>query len=159
VPKVLRYLPERDVDLQGAALRLFPCAVASCLRARSPGSGSTARFGSAAFDHRSGSSLDARLHFHCAVIDGVFDAAAVGEVIFRAATGLEANAIAQVQAQVRRRLLRVFVRRGLLGCRRSRAMAVAGKCLAVCTMATAIARRHHRTTQVPRPGAPRVALT
>jgi hypothetical protein len=44
----------------------------------------------------------------------VFDAAAAGEVIFRAATELDANTIAQVQAQVRRRLLRVFVRRGLL---------------------------------------------
>jgi hypothetical protein len=45
----------------------------------------------------------------------VFDAAAAaGEVIFRAATELDANTIAQVQAQVRRRLVRVFVRRGLL---------------------------------------------
>ena len=118
MPKVLHYVPERDVDLQGAALRLFPCAVESCLRARSPGSGSAARLGSVAFNHRFGSSLNAHLHFHCVVIDGVFDAAAVREAIFRAATGLEANAIAQVQAQVRRRLLRVFVRRGLRGCRR-----------------------------------------
>ena len=48
------------------------------------------------------------------VIDGVFGATATGGVVFHAATGLEANAIAQVQAPVRRRLLRVFVRRGLL---------------------------------------------
>ena len=34
-----------------------------------------------------------------------------GSVIFRAATGLDANAIAQVQAFVRRRLLHSFVRR------------------------------------------------
>jgi hypothetical protein len=114
VPKVLHYFLERDVDLQGAAMRLFLCVVASCLRAHSPDSGSAARLGAVAFNHRFGSSLNAHLHFHGVVIDGVFDAAAVGEVIFRAATGLEANAIAQVQAQVRRRLLRVFVRRGLL---------------------------------------------
>ena len=44
----------------------------------------------------------------------MFDVTATGGVVFHAATGLEANAIAQVQAQVRRRLLRVFVRRGLL---------------------------------------------
>ena len=49
---------------------------------------------------------DDALHFHCVVIDGVFDATAAGGVIFKAATGLEANAIAQVQAQVRRRLAR-----------------------------------------------------
>jgi hypothetical protein len=43
----------------------------------------------------------------------VFDAAA-GGVIFHAVTGLDATAIAEVQAQVRRRLLSLFVRRGLL---------------------------------------------
>jgi hypothetical protein len=35
-------------------------------------------------------------------------------VVFRAATGLDAGTIATVQAGVRRRLLRIFVRRGLL---------------------------------------------
>jgi hypothetical protein len=44
----------------------------------------------------------------------LFDAAAAGGVVFHAATGIDANAIAEVQARVRRRLLRVFVRRGLL---------------------------------------------
>ena len=44
----------------------------------------------------------------------MFDATPTGGVVFHAAAGLETNAIAQVQAQVRRRLLRVFVRRGLL---------------------------------------------
>jgi hypothetical protein len=39
VPKRLRRCLERDADLQGAALRLFLRAVASCLRAHSPGSG------------------------------------------------------------------------------------------------------------------------
>jgi len=76
-----------------------------------------------AFIHRFGSSLNAHLHFHCVVIDGVFDAAAAGGVIFTAATGLEANAIAQVQAQVRRRLLRLFARRGLLPRADAQAMA------------------------------------
>ena len=54
------------------------------------------------------------LHFHCVVIDGVFEPAPANTVVFRAATGLDANAIAQVQQSVRRRLLRLFVRRGLL---------------------------------------------
>jgi len=44
------------------------------------------------------------------VIDGVFDATATGGVIFSAATGIEANAIAQVQAQLRRRLARACSR-------------------------------------------------
>jgi hypothetical protein len=114
VPKRLRYFLHRDADLQGAALRLFLRAVEQCLRAHSPGSGPAARLGAVAFIHRFGSTLNAHLHFHCVVIDGVFDAATTGGIIFTAATGVDANAIAQVQAQVRRRLLRVFVRRGLL---------------------------------------------
>jgi hypothetical protein len=106
VPKRLRYFLERDADLQGAALRLFLRRVEQCLRAHSPGSGPAARLGAVAFIHRFGSSLNAHLHFHGVVIDGVFDATATGGVVFHAATGLEANAIAQVQAQVRRRLAR-----------------------------------------------------
>jgi len=38
----------------------------------------------------------------------------VDNVVFRAATGLDANTTATVHVRVRRRLLRVFVRRGLL---------------------------------------------
>jgi hypothetical protein len=79
-----------------------------------PFPGPAARLGAVAFIHRFGSALNAHLHFHCVVIDGMFDAAAAGGVIFRAATGLGANATAQVQVHVRRRLLRVFVRRGLM---------------------------------------------
>ena len=86
----------------------------SCLRAHSPGSGSAARLGAVAFIHRFGSSLNAHLHFHCIVIDGVFEPAPAGGVVFHAATGLDANTITDVQACLRRRLLRVFVRRGLL---------------------------------------------
>jgi len=101
---------------------LFLRAVGSCLRAHSPGSGSAARVGAVAFIHRFGSTLNAHLHFHCVVIDGVFDAATTGRIIFTAATVVDANAIVQMQAQVRRRLLRVFVRRGLLPRDDARAM-------------------------------------
>jgi hypothetical protein len=122
VPKRLRYFLQRDADLQGTALRLFLRLVEQCLRAHSPGSGPAARLGAVAFIHRFGSALNPHLHFHCAVIDGVFNATATGGVVFHAATGIEANAAAQVQAQVRQRLLRVFVRRGLLPDDDARAM-------------------------------------
>jgi hypothetical protein len=93
------------------------------LRAHSPGAGLAARLGAVAFIHRFGSTLNPHLHFHCVVIDGVFDSATTGGVIFSAATGVDANAIAQVQECVRRRLLRTFVRRGLLPGDDARAMA------------------------------------
>jgi hypothetical protein len=114
---------QRDAELQGAALHLFLREVEQCLRAHSPGSGPAARLGAVAFIHRFGSTLNPHLHFHCVVIDGVFDAAAAGGVIFRAATGVGAPAIAAVQQCVRRRLLRLFVRRGLLPADDARAMA------------------------------------
>jgi len=52
----------------------------------------------------------------------IFDAATTGGIIFTAATAVDGHAIAQVQAQVRRRLLRVCVRRGLLRRDNARAM-------------------------------------
>lgn len=94
-----------------------------CLRAHSPGAGSAARLGAVAFIHRFGSTLNPHLHFHCVVIDGVFDAAAAGGVNFHAAAGLAAPAFAAVQERVRDRLLRVFVRRGLLPAADAQAMA------------------------------------
>ncbi len=123
MPTRLRYFLQRDPELQGAALRLFLRAVEQCLRAHSAGAGPAARLGAVAFIHRFGSRLNAHLHFHCVVIDGVFEPAAANAVTFHAATGLEAHAIAQLPQSVRRRLLRVFVRRGLLPADDAQAMA------------------------------------
>ena len=92
VPKRLRYFLHRDADLQGAALRLFLRVVEQRLRAHSPGAGTSARLGAVAFIHRFGSTLNPHLHFHCVVIEGVFEPDPAGSVIFRAATGLDANA-------------------------------------------------------------------
>ena len=121
-PATINFL-HRDADLQGAALRVFLRVVEQCLRAHSSGAGISARLGAVAFIHRFGSTLNPHLHFHCVVIDGVFEPAPAGLVVFRPATGVDANAIAQVQACVRRRLLRTFVRRGLLPGDAAQAMA------------------------------------
>lgn len=48
------------------------------------------------------------------VIDGVFEHAPAERVVFHSAIGVHATAIARVQACVRRRLRRIFVRLGLL---------------------------------------------
>ena len=74
-----------------------------------------------AFIHRFGSSLNTHVHFHVCVVDGVFEvvpSATQAEltmspsVVFHPASGLDEVAVAQVQADVRRRLLRAFVARG-----------------------------------------------
>ena len=68
------------------------------------------------FVHRFGSALNPHVHFHCCVLDGVFEAepASDGQVTFREAVGISPQAVAAVQTQVRRRVLRWFVRRGWL---------------------------------------------
>jgi hypothetical protein len=127
VPKRLRYFLQRDTALQGAVLRIFLRAVERCLREHSPGCEPAARIGAIAFIHRFGSSLNEHTHFHCCIVDGVFARTGVdigdtteaadnkSGVDFHAAVGLDTATIAQVQAQVRQRILRAFVRRGLIG--------------------------------------------
>lgn len=95
MPKRLRYFLQRDPELQGAALGLFLRAVEQCLRAHSAGAGPAARLGAVAFIHRFGSALNSHSHFHCVVIDGIFEPAPADAVAFHAATGLGANAIAR----------------------------------------------------------------
>jgi hypothetical protein len=62
---------------------------------------------------RFGSSLNEHVHFHVCVVDGVFEEVS-GDVIFHPATGIDEAAVAQVQATLRRRILRAFVGPGLL---------------------------------------------
>ena len=69
--------------------------------------------GAVAFIHRFGSSLNTHVHFHVCVVDGVFEVLPdASGVRFHAATGLDEAAISQVQANVRKRILRAFVARG-----------------------------------------------
>jgi hypothetical protein len=73
-----------------------------------------------AFIHRFGSSLNTHVHFHICVVDGVFEEVAGDDgdkgnpVKFHALTNLSADAIAHVQNEVKRRIVRAFVKRGLL---------------------------------------------
>jgi hypothetical protein len=81
------------------------------------------RIGAVAFIHRFGSSLNEHVHFHVCVVDGVFEEVAGGtdadsqssttSVILHPASGVDAAAASQVQATLRRRILRAFVGRGL----------------------------------------------
>ena len=99
VPKRLRYFLQRDTALQGAVLRILLRAVERCLREHSTGCEPTARIGAIAFIHRFGSSLNAHTHFHCCIVDGVFQptakigetADAVTSVDFHAATNLDTH--------------------------------------------------------------------
>jgi hypothetical protein len=62
------------------------------------------------------------VHFHVCVVDGVFEAVAGDTdvpssspgIVFHLASAINATAVAQAQADLRRRILRAFVGRGLI---------------------------------------------
>ena len=120
VPKRLRTFLQRDTALQGTVLRIFLSVVERCLREQCPACPADTRIGAVALIHRFGSSLNEHVHFHCCVIDGLFEPAVAPDeapsVTFHAALAhdLDAAAFADVQARVRSGVLRTFVKRGLI---------------------------------------------
>ena len=71
------------------------------------------------FIHRFGASLNRHVHYHCCVIDGVFepveDAGDVSLAVrFRPAADLTPEAVAAIAEQVSVRVLRWFARSGLI---------------------------------------------
>jgi DNA-directed RNA polymerase subunit RPC12/RpoP len=114
VPKRVRYFLQNDPAVQNVALHIFLSAVEQGLRQCSPGASPASRIGAVAFIHRFGALLNPHVHFHCVVVEGVFEAAADEEVRFHEARGLVPGVLAEIQAKVRRRLLRALTRRGVL---------------------------------------------
>jgi hypothetical protein len=115
IPKRLRYFLHQNPRAINTALHILLHAVESCLRELSLGADTTARIGAVAFIHRFGSSLNEHIHFHCVVIDGVFDVSPDGKSILRFHEATITNTdIDKVHEQIRKRILRAFVRRGFI---------------------------------------------
>ena len=128
VPKRLRYFMQRDGAVLNMVLRIFLRVIAQSLQSNCPGAAQVDRaalhVGAIAFIHRFGSSLNQHVHFHVCVVDGVFeevpgqgDADAQSSppgIVFHPASAIDETAVAQVQADLRRRILRAYVGRGLL---------------------------------------------
>ena len=128
VPTRLRYFMQRDGAVLHMVLRIFLRVIAQSLSANCPGAADVNKaaqhIGAVAFIHRFGSSLNGHVHFHVCVVDGVFeempgegdtDAQSLPPgIVFHPASGIDETAVAQVQADLRRRILRAFVGRGLL---------------------------------------------
>jgi hypothetical protein len=134
VPKRLRYFMQRDGAVLNMVLRIFLRVIAKSLQAHSTGAApvdkAALHIGAIAFIHRFGSSLNRHVHFHVCAVDGVFekvagqgdaDACADADaqssppcIVFHPASAIDETAVAQVQTDLRRRILRAFVGRGLL---------------------------------------------
>ncbi len=109
LPKRLRGFLHRDPALAGRVLRILLEEAERELRCQCPGAGAAA----VVFPHRFGASLNAHYHFHACHIEGLYEAEGEG-VHFHAAAELSDATIGQVQERVRRRVLKAFVRWGLL---------------------------------------------
>jgi len=116
-------LLERDSAVLNAAMHMLLTAIARVLRQHGPGVSAASRLGAMVFIHRFGALRGTHLHFHCVVVDGVFEADATGGAVFYPASTLDVPAIGEVQAAVRRRLLRSVLRRGLLSADDAQVMA------------------------------------
>lgn len=114
MPKRLRWYLEREPRALSAVLHIFLRVVERHLQQTSPGADPSSRFGAVSFVQRFGASLNRHAHFHCCVIDGVFEGSRDGQVQFRPADPLTPQALAAIAAQVRGRVLRSFARNGLL---------------------------------------------
>jgi hypothetical protein len=118
VPKRLRWYLEREPQALSALLHILLRVVEAHLR-RSSGTSARARFGAASFIRRIGASLNRHVHYHCCIIDGVFEPVEEAEdgpqsVRFRAAAELTPEVVAAITEQVRVRVLRWFARSGLI---------------------------------------------
>jgi hypothetical protein len=126
VPKRLRYFMQRDGAVLNMVLRIFLRVIAQSLQDHCAGAAQVDKaalhIGAVAFIHRFGSSLNGHVHFHVCVVDGVFEEVAgatdaqtsLPGITFHPASTIDAAAVVQVQADLRRRILRAFVGRGLL---------------------------------------------
>ena len=111
-PKRLRYFVDRDADcvkrVAGIAMSEVQCATAgagTCTAAAGCGGG-------VLFVHRFVATLNAHVHLHLCMLDGVVAQGRQG-LVFRGARVDEA-CVERVRAAVRQRVLGLFARRGLL---------------------------------------------
>ena len=100
--------------METLALRIFLSVVEQALGSSCPAAGPDSRTARVAFIHRFGALLHPHDHFHCLVIEGVFAADASGAATFRDSRVPDQALLDEVQAKVRRRLLRALTRRGVL---------------------------------------------
>jgi len=114
VPKRLRWHLEREPKAVSTVLPILLRVVEDHLRQRIPGASARARLGAVSFVHRFGSALNRHVHYHCCVLDGLFEPLDDGQVRFLHAPALTPEDIVAIDEEVRRRTLRWFARSGLL---------------------------------------------
>jgi hypothetical protein len=118
VPKRLRWYLEREPQALSAVLRILLRVIEANL-CRSSGASARARFGAVSFIHRFGASLNRHVHYHCCIIDRVFEPVEEANddpqaVRFCAAAELTPEAVAAITEQAPIRVLRWFAHSRLI---------------------------------------------
>jgi len=116
VPKRLRWYLEHEPQALSAVLRILLRVIEAHL-IQGNGTGAHVCFGAVSFIHRFGASPNRPVHYHCCVIDGVFEPVEDADdgpqsVRFRPAAELTPESVAAITEQVRIRVLRWFARSG-----------------------------------------------
>ena len=96
VPKRLRFFLEREPKAVSAVLHILLRVIEARLRQRIPGATARAHLGAVSFVHRFGSSLNRHTHYHCCVLDGLFEPLDEGQVRFLHAPALTTSRCAAV---------------------------------------------------------------
>lgn len=102
---MIRCLLRQDRRGGTAVLHIFLRFVEQAPRGHSPHSAEIARLGAVGVVHRFGSALNEHLHFHCCVIEGVFEPGPEGGEVMRFRESvLTAENVRRVQNRVRQRI-------------------------------------------------------
>ncbi len=113
LPKRLRYFLLRDNELTGRVLQISLRVIERTIREHCPDAPLNAKYGGITYIHRFGSMLNAHLHYHSCLIDGLFARTENGLQFYKT-VGLTQKVIQTAQETIRKRVLRLFVRRDLL---------------------------------------------
>ncbi|MDQ2994766.1 MAG: transposase, partial [Pseudomonadota bacterium] len=114
LPKWIRYYLARDPSLASQVLRIFIDEIRKQLKTLSPKNIINAKLGAISFIQRFGSSLNLHLHYHCVVMNGIFYEDAQGVLQFSEVEDLGVEDADAVQTRVRKRVLSLYKRKGLL---------------------------------------------
>jgi len=116
VPHDLRFRLAFDPKLTGVVLRTFVSVVSAWLRkkARSIGIRGTLKTGGVTVIQRFGSALNLNVHYHCALIDGVYRIPLDGPPMFHPVPAPSDQEVAAIVAAVCRRITRKLARNGAL---------------------------------------------
>jgi len=115
VPKWIRYYLARDSSQAGKVLRIFIDEIKKQLKTLSGTKISDeAKLDEISFIQRFRSALNLHIHYHCVVMDGIFCEDAEGVLHFLKVDDLSVDDSDAVQTRVRKRVLSLYKRRGLI---------------------------------------------